>query len=418
MTNFPSGFAAGLSLRGLPLLQTQPGNVFWVDNSPTLSGGQSHNPNRTVAGSDSNPGTYQRPFASLYYAISQCQQGNGDIIFVKPGHQEIVNGAATTVQVKDPTQTFIVGNGTKIAFDVNGVAIIGLGYGAMRPTLYFTTAATANIPVRAGGMSIQNFVFAANFADIASIFTNASASATSCTMAANVLTVGTVTGTIYVGMNVYSATGGKIAPGTVITSQLTGTANGTGTYAISVPQTVTSGTFLFGTQEFNIENCEFRDSSSALNFLTVFTGAATNANSHDGFRFANNRVLSQGTTAATTALKPVVAGDRWQIKDNFGVWAALNDTAAMIAAAALNMTNFDVGRNVIFRPNTSTSAGNGLLMSNTGTAFTGILYDNYAWHLAASGLLCGVSSKLGFVNNFCSITGAADKSALVNPAAV
>src|SRR5205807_6379226 len=191
------------------------------------------------------------------------------------------------------------------------------------------------------------------------------------TIANNVMTVGTVTGTVKVGMNVYSATAGKVASGTVITAQLTGVAGAAGTYSVSIPQTVTSGTFLFGTHDFNIENCEFRDSSSVLNFLTVFTGAATNANSHDGFRFANNRIASSGTTAATTAIKAVVAGDRWQIKDNFGVWAILNDTAALVAAGALNMTNFDCGRNVVMRPNTSTSAGNGLLMSNTGTAFTG-----------------------------------------------
>ena len=28
MSNFPGGFANGLSVRGLPILQTQPGKVF------------------------------------------------------------------------------------------------------------------------------------------------------------------------------------------------------------------------------------------------------------------------------------------------------------------------------------------------------------------------------------------------------
>lgn len=418
MTNYPSGFAAGLTVRGLPLLQTHPGNLYWVDNGPASSGGLGTYPVRFAAGADGNPGSFQRPFATIAYALSKCSQGAGDIIMVRPGHQETITGAGTTTAVTDPTGNITVSAQTTIAFNVNGVAIIGLGSGNLRPTLNFTTAAGANIAVQAGGMSIQNFLFRANFADIASIFTNASASALTCTIAGNVLTAGTVTGTVRVGMNVYSATAGKVASSTVILAQLTGVAGAAGTYLVSVTQTVTSGTFLFGTHDFNIENCEFRDSSSTLNFLTVFTGAATNANSHDGFRFANNRIASSGTTAATTALKPIVAGDRWQLKDNFGVWAALNNTAALIAAGALNMTNFDVGRNVIMRPNTTTSAGNGLLMSNTGTAFTGIMYDNYAWHLASTGLLCGVSSTLGFVNNFCSITGAADKSALVNPAAV
>jgi hypothetical protein len=30
MTNFPGGFANGLSVRGMPLVQTQTGKVFWV----------------------------------------------------------------------------------------------------------------------------------------------------------------------------------------------------------------------------------------------------------------------------------------------------------------------------------------------------------------------------------------------------
>ena len=49
-TNFPQGFAYGLSVRGMPLLQMQPGQVFFVGNSMIL------NPNQR-AGSDSNRGT-------------------------------------------------------------------------------------------------------------------------------------------------------------------------------------------------------------------------------------------------------------------------------------------------------------------------------------------------------------------------
>ena len=44
-TNYPQGFAAGLSVRGMPLTQMQPGQVFFVGNSTVL------NPNQR-AGSD------------------------------------------------------------------------------------------------------------------------------------------------------------------------------------------------------------------------------------------------------------------------------------------------------------------------------------------------------------------------------
>ena len=104
MTNFPSGFAAGLSLRGIPLLQTQPGNVYWVSNGPAGSGAPGPVNLRTTPGSDGNQGTFQRPFATIAYALSKCQHANGDIIFVKPGHQESVNGAGTTTAVTDPSR--------------------------------------------------------------------------------------------------------------------------------------------------------------------------------------------------------------------------------------------------------------------------------------------------------------------------
>ena len=414
MTNFPTGFAQGLTLRGVPLLQTQPGNVFWVDNSATLGGGVSSTATRQAAGSDNNHGTFQRPFATIAYALSQCVQGNGDIIFLKPGHTEFVNGAGTTTQTTDPTGLINTGAQTTLTFNVAGVAIIGLGYGGLRPTLQFTTANTANIPVRAGDMSIQNFEFQANFAAIASVFTAVSASCATSTVTGSVLTTGTVTGTLYPGAKLI---GTGVIPGTTVVSQITGTAGGTGTYQLDTyyPTAVTSTTITAGPQDFNIENCEFRDLSSSLNFVSIMTGTSTN-NIMDGFRFAGNTVNSLGTTAATTAIKPLANTDRVSIKDNFGVWAVLNNTATMLAGGSFAHTNLNVGRNVVTRPNTTTTSG--ILMSSSSTACTGIVYDNYAWHLASTGLLVDTGTKLAFVNNFCSITGAADKSAIVNPAQV
>lgn len=150
MTNYPSGFADGISIRGIPISQTHPGQVFWVSNNTTLTPG-------TVGGSDGNPGTYQRPFATLEYALSRCKANSGDVIFIKPGHAESIASA------------------TALNFDVAGVAIIGLGVGSNRPTFTFTTANTATIPVTADNMSVQNCRFVGNFLSIASAITVAAA---------------------------------------------------------------------------------------------------------------------------------------------------------------------------------------------------------------------------------------------------
>lgn len=412
MTNYPLGFASGLTVRGMPLLQTQPGNVFWVDNSPIApGGGPSSSGVRTAQGSDSNHGTFGRPFATLAYALSQCAQGNGDIIFIKPGHNETVNGAGTTTAVTDPTGQITVSAQTTLTFNSGGTAIIGLGTGPMRPTITFSTATAANIPVRAGAMSIQNVLFKCNFAAVASAFTGVFSSVTA-SIAQNIMTVTVVgSGTIYPGAMLVS--GGIY--GTMVLSQLSGTTGGVGTYAVSINQTLASTTVTTGPQDFDIENCEFRDNSAILNLVTVFTGGAT-ANGVDGFRFAGNRIKSLGTTAATTAIVMAAAEDRVSITDNYGNWAVLNNTAAMLATGANNMTQFEFSRNFINRPNTATTSG--LAISTSGTGWTGQCNDNRIWGLNGTAQIwINTGTKLAFNQNYCPITGAADVNGLINPAA-
>lgn len=397
-TNFPQGFANGMSIRGMPLTQMQPGQVFFVCNSPVL------NPNQR-AGANGNRGTFLDPFATVKYALeSACVQGRGDIIFVGAGHKEAISDAST------------------LAMNCAGVAIIGLGAGSSRPVFTLDTATTANIPVRSSDMSIQNCLFVNNFADIASVFTAIRFSSATSTITAaasapfgvpTLNVVGAVTGSVYPGMTVM---GTGVKPGTIILRQLSGTTNGIGTYQVNVDQTVTSATLTGGTHNLAIDNCEFRDLTSVLNALSIFTGNAT-AQSCAGLSFTRNRISSLGTTAATTAIVLSSANDRISICDNFGNWAVLNDTAAMLAAGANNQTNFEFSRNFINRPNTSTTSG--LAISNSGTAWTGQCNDNRIWGLNNSAQIwINTGTKLAFNQNFCPITAAADKSGLINPAAV
>lgn len=320
-SNYPLGFLNGVTLRGVPVQQSHPGEVFWVNNSSVLAKGG-------VAGSDANPGTYQKPFSTIDKAIGACTASRGDIIMVMPGY----------------TQTITLA--TEIVIDVAGIAIIGLGTGSLRPTITFGAAA-ANIPVTAANMSVSNILHVANFADVASMYT------------------------------------------------ATGTATPT---------------------DLAIEDCEFRDTSSILNALTVLTGNAT-ANSLDGLSFRRNKVSSLGTTAATTTIVMAEDADRVTIEDNFTVHAVLNDTPALIECASKNLTNLKLSGNVGFRPNTSSTGGS--FVGSPGTACTGVCTDNRFWQLdATAGIWIATGSKLGFFENYSPITGAADKSGLINPAAV
>lgn len=409
-TNFPNSFAQGLTLRGLPILQTQPGRCLWVDNSSMVQPG-------CVTGSNLNYGTFNRPFATLLGALNYLAggqgntnqqnvvsaQGNGDIIMIKPGHSETIPDAAT------------------LFMSVAAVAVIGLGQGIMRPTFRFTTAVTANVQVRAAGVSFQNCLFIANFANIASMFTAQRASVTaSIAINPNNSAVGLMTvtavgaGTLYLGANVKSA---NTVPGTIIQGQISGTTGSTGVYQVSIPQTVASTTITAGCDDFNLEQCEFRDTSSVLNALTIFTGSAT-ANTNDGFRFVGNVVKSLGTTAATTAIVLSVDCDRLTISDNFGVSAVLNDTAAILAAGAAQLLSFKFSGNIWERPNTSSTGGS--FISGSGNAWTGTASNNLlsqADNTAGIWISTGHGTAFGYQQNFSGITFVADTSGLINPAA-
>lgn len=320
ISNYPQGFAEGVTIRGLPIFQTHTGNVFWVSNNVNLA-------NRdVVGGADGGDGSFRRPFATLQRAINLCTAGTGDVIVIKPGHAETISSAAIVVLNKA------------------GIAVVGMGTGTSRPTFTFTTAATANIPVTAANITLVNLLFIANFADIASFFT----------------------------------------------------ATGTSTPV-----------------DFYLSQCAFRDTSSILNALTIFTGNAT-ANSCDGLRVENCRIQSLGTTAATTAIKLSSATNRISINDNFYIGAVLNNTAALLAHGANVVTMLEMARNNVFRPNTDTATG-GILITTSATTNSGMVYDNKVQCLdVAAAILVTAGSVYGMFNNL--YDGDADASGFILPA--
>lgn len=147
ISSYPNGFQNGVTIRGIPINVAYPGRVFWLNNSSVISASNG------LGGSDINPGTYQKPFATLAGALVDCTAGRGDIIMVGAGHAETISSA------------------TALSLNVAGVAIVGAGAGGLRPTFTLDTATTATINVTANDISIINCLFKANFAAIASLFT-------------------------------------------------------------------------------------------------------------------------------------------------------------------------------------------------------------------------------------------------------
>ena len=144
---YPKGFPNGVSIRGVPIVQTHPGKAFWLSNNTTgLLPGQR-------GGSDANRGTFDAPFSTLAGAVAQCVASRGDVIFVKPGHTETISSS------------------TALTMSVAGVAVVGLGIGSMRPKFTIDTANTATINVTAANVSFLNCQIIGNFLSIAAAFT-------------------------------------------------------------------------------------------------------------------------------------------------------------------------------------------------------------------------------------------------------
>lgn len=137
MSVFPQGFAGGVSIQGLPLVNMYSGQVLWVDSA---------------TGSNGNKGTRERPFATLDYAIGRCNANKGDKIIIKENHAETITGAGG------------------ITADIAGITIIGLGTYNQRPRFLMDGGTTVSFVVSAADVMVQNLVFASGHSNVVTCF--------------------------------------------------------------------------------------------------------------------------------------------------------------------------------------------------------------------------------------------------------
>lgn len=122
MSNFPSGFRNGVTIRKLPVLTTYSKQVWWVDSNAQTSG----------------HGSFERPFTTYALAIANLALAAGDDIYIKAGHAETIGSGG-------------------MASSVAGVRTIGLGSGNKRPT--FTFSATASkYSITGAGSDVSNIL--------------------------------------------------------------------------------------------------------------------------------------------------------------------------------------------------------------------------------------------------------------------
>jgi hypothetical protein len=287
------------------------GNVIYVDS---------------VNGSDTaNSGTSpDKAVASIAQAVTLATANNNDVIILMPGHVESIATA------------------TALTLSKAGVRIIGLGTGSRRPTITYTTAATATINVSAANVRIENVIFVANFADVAAAFTTTTA------------------------------------------------------------------------KSLQLVDCEFRDTASNLNFVTIID---TNATSNDTDGLHLERVKWFGLTATTnsTVIKMDGTNTRLFTKDCYFAQAAVTAGGFMIIATGKVVTNAIIDNNV-FNLVGATGLTTGTLITTDGTTNSGILMNNKVFELdATTEILVTASSGFVFMENKSSAV--ADKSGYLLPAA-
>lgn len=283
ISNYPNGFTNGVTIRGLPVTIAHPGKVFFVNSSAVLA------PNG-LGGSNGNNGTYQKPFATIDYAIGQCVANRGDIIMVMPGHTETISAAAG------------------IALDVAGVAIIGLGVGSLRPTINFTATAST-FTMSAANCSIRNLLLTGGIDAVVSMIV---VSAADCTI--DNCELRDVTGQMTAGILTTAA-----ADRLKILNHVHMGATAAGTAA---------GIAIVGGDNIEIQ-IDVMDGNFSVGGIDIRTTATTNLRVHDVKRFYTRN-------AADIFLVDTITASTGQIGPNINI--RLTDNAANITEAITGAT--------------------------------------------------------------------------------
>lgn len=167
-------------------------------------------------------------------------------------------------------------------------------------------------------------------------------------------------------------------------------------------------------KDFQLTNCEFRDTTSVLNFVALVTTSTTTA-AADGLLFNNCRRIGPGATSNTTIVSMLGTNDRLIIRNCYFAHNATTQAGLMIIATGKIATNVDINGNVINLVGAS-GATTGIIITTDGTTNSGIIRANLIQSLdATTEILVTASSGFIFMNNMYSAV--ADKSGYLLPAA-
>jgi len=151
--------------------------------------------------------------------------------------------------------------------------------------------------------------------------------------------------------------------------------------------------------DFVVDNCEFRDTSAILGFLSIIT--TTVAVNSDGLVFTNNKVRSDATTTPGPTIVIANTIRRLNISSNFIVHTvASNNIAALIEHGALVVNELLCAYNYIHSVNTDTATG-AILVKTTAVTGSGLIMHNRikALDVAAAIIVTAAAVQYGMFDN-------------------
>jgi hypothetical protein len=168
---------------------------------------------------------------------------------------------------------------------------------------------------------------------------------------------------------------------------------------------------LAAANDFRLDGCEFRDTTSILNFASIVT-TDTVTNDASGLTVLNSLWNGLGATANTTMVNMKGTNFRLFVQGNYMTHAATTQAGGMIIATGKVVTGMQwIGNTHIFVGVDSTV---GEVVSTNGTTNSGVFQGNNTYSLATTTVnMCTASSGFKYFNNLHIAT--ADKSGYLIP---
>lgn len=150
--------------------------------------------------------------------------------------------------------------------------------------------------------------------------------------------------------------------------------------------------------DFQLLNCEVRDTDATHNFIAIVV-TNTTSNNADGLVIDSCTFLLAATSGAVKLASVLGTNDRWRIANNYYTSLTTNAGAIIPIATGKILTNFRLLGNT-FNVVNATGTGTGYILTTDGSTNTGFIDGNKDHALPTTPLFCTASSGFTYGLNY------------------